>query len=226
MLQNVIKTWKTRKNRKDTCWGVFFALAISESMFFRAHFASNLDAFCINFACFLTLSPSKATPGTAKMNAFWCILARHALGCIFCACETGMHDFSCSFCVGFGRGLGQFCMIFDTIPWQSKSGNSSKSANFVIYHDFWCIFSSRKKFSPQWNSLFFWKKPWFRSIFGKLHMPVIKTSEIIIYPRQLKNHQKMNVSPSVDAIWGGTGAGCTEHRKMDCRLNIFLYIVQ
>ena len=61
---------------------------------------------------------------------------------------------------------------------------------------------------------------------ASLHMPVIKTSEIIIYPRLLKNHQKMNVSPSVDAIWGGTGAGCTEHRKMDCRLNIFLYIVQ
>ena len=61
---------------------------------------------------------------------------------------------------------------------------------------------------------------------ASLHMPVIKTSEIIIYPKLLKNHQKMNVSPSVDAIWGGTGAGCTEHRKMDCRLNIFLYIVQ
>ena len=166
MLQNLIKTWKTLKNRKDTRWGVFFALAISESMFFRAHFASNLDAFCIYFACFLTFSRSKVTRGTAKMNAFWCILARHALGCIFCACETGMHDFSCSFCVGFGRGLGQFCMIFDTIPWQSKSGNSSKNANFVIYHDFWCIFSSRKKNSPQWNSLFFWKKPRFRSIFA------------------------------------------------------------
>ena len=61
---------------------------------------------------------------------------------------------------------------------------------------------------------------------ASLHVHPIKTSEIIIYHKLLKNHQKMNVSPSVDAIWGGTGAGCTEHRKMDCRLNIFLYIVQ
>ena len=60
---------------------------------------------------------------------------------------------------------------------------------------------------------------------ASLHVPPIKTSEIIIYPKLLKNHQKMNVSPSVDAIWSGTGAGCKVHRKMDCRLIIFLYIV-
>ena len=60
---------------------------------------------------------------------------------------------------------------------------------------------------------------------ASLHVHPIKTSEIIIYPKLLKNHQKMNVSPSVDAIWSGTGAGCKVHRKMDCRPIIFLYIV-
>ena len=64
MLQNLIKTRKTLKNRKDTRWGVFF-----------------------------------------------------------CACDIGIHVFSCSFCVEFGRVLYILCMFFDTFPEQSNTGN-------------------------------------------------------------------------------------------------------
>ena len=48
---------------------------------------------------------------------------RYTLGCIFCACDIGIHVFSCSFCVEFGRVLYKFCMFFDTFPEQSNTGN-------------------------------------------------------------------------------------------------------
>ena len=60
---------------------------------------------------------------------------------------------------------------------------------------------------------------------ASLHVPVIKTSEIIIYPKLLKNHQKMNVSPSVDAIWGGTGAGCRWYGIWTFRVENLLFEV-
>ena len=151
MLQNVIKTWKTRKNRKDTRWGVFFALAISESMFFRAHFASNLDAFCINFACFLTLSPSKVRPGTAKMNAFCRIWTRHGLGCLFGHCKIGIHVFSCSFCGDFGCILAWFCMILGSrLEAWSRSMNGPRSrSKRVIFITFSSVFDTPKiKLTP------------------------------------------------------------------------------
>ena len=48
---------------------------------------------------------------------------RYTLGCIFCACDIGIHVFSCSFCVEFARVLYIFCMFFDIFPEQSNIGN-------------------------------------------------------------------------------------------------------
>ena len=59
-----------------------------------------------------------------------------------------------------------------------------------------------------------------------LHVPPIKTSEIIIYPKLLKNHQKMNVSPSVDGIGRGSGGVRNCHRIRGAGLYFFFHIVQ
>ena len=129
-----------------TRWGVFFSLAKEESIFFHAHFASNLDAFSVIFAWFDTRFPSKVKPGSAKTNAFWRILARHALACIFCACESGIHVFACSFCVGFGRVLGPLCTILGTRPiTKPRSTNGPwRSSNYVIFIIFWNVFDTQK----------------------------------------------------------------------------------
>ena len=70
-------------------------------------------AFCVyNFAFFMvilrdfgTLSPSKANPGAAKVNAFRRVLVGQAMGRFFAIakpdCKTGFHSFPCSFCGDF-----------------------------------------------------------------------------------------------------------------------------
>ena len=101
---------------------VHFADSVEELSILRlrdrgAHFGDRISlCFSVILRDFGTLSPSKATPGTAKVNAFYRFWTRHGLGCLFCDCDIGMHVFSCSFCVGFERVLGPFCVILGTRP--------------------------------------------------------------------------------------------------------------
>ncbi len=54
-------------------------------MFFRAHFASNLDAFCINFACFFDTFPEQSNTGNRKNECILSHLDTSRVGVYFLA---------------------------------------------------------------------------------------------------------------------------------------------
>ena len=70
-----------------------------------AFLESNFAMFFVILRDFGTLSPSKADPGAAKVNAFRRFLVGQAMGRFFAIakpdCKTGVHSFPCSFCGDF-----------------------------------------------------------------------------------------------------------------------------
>ena len=89
---------------------------------------------------------SKATPGTTKMNAIWCIFAGQATACVFDHCNTGVYVFSCSFCGDFRCILASFCMILSTYleAWSRYMNGPRSRSKRVIFTTFSRVFDISK----------------------------------------------------------------------------------
>ena len=86
-----------------------------------------------DFDRFLHHGVSKATPGTTKINAFWCMFAGRSTTCVSDHCNTGIRIL----CGGFN---GKFLMILSDfcIHGVSKATPGTTKANA-----FWCNFAGR-----------------------------------------------------------------------------------
>ena len=76
---------------------------------------------------------SKATPGTTKMNALWCIFAGQATACGFNHCDTRRRIFLWSVC-------GEFCTIFSDF---CIHGVNKATPGTTKMNVFPCIFAGR-----------------------------------------------------------------------------------
>ena len=125
----------------------FFTIARPSFIFFVVilwWIFSDFDVFFIHCV-------SKATPGTTKMNAFWCIFASQATACVFDHCNIDIHYFSWSFCSDFRCISASFCMILDTRleAWSPSTNGPWSTSKCVIFITFWSVFDPAKiKLTP------------------------------------------------------------------------------
>ena len=147
----ILHAWREQSNTgsdKNECVSIHFRRSVDGTCFWpMQHRASYfLWSFCSEFSTILSNfcihGVSKATPGTTKMNAIWCIFAGQATACVFDHCNTGVYVFSCSFCGDFKCILASFCMILSTYleAWSRYMNGPRSTSKRVIFITFWSVF--------------------------------------------------------------------------------------
>ena len=116
----ILHPWREQSNTgsdKNECVSIHFRRSVDGACFWpMQHRASYfLLSFCHDFSTILNNfcihGVSKATPGTTKMNAFWCIFAGQATVWVFDHCNTGCDIFRAHFAVildAFWRHFARF----------------------------------------------------------------------------------------------------------------------